>query len=149
DVITSINGSPVTDGREVQKIVADLPLGKPVKVKVVRDGKERVLELVIEEQPDEPGPARGPKPKETDRDEDTVNLEKAGIAAADLTPELAERLGFGEGTRGAAIVRVTPDSPAASADLVRGMLITRVDRTPVNSAAEFKKAAETASLSKG
>jgi serine protease Do len=149
DVITSINSSPVADGREVQKIVADLPLGKPVKVIVKRDGKDRVLELVIEEQPDEVGPARVPKPKESERDDSTVSLDKVGITAADLTPELAERLGFGEGARGAVITRVKPDSPAASAELVRAMLITRVDRTPVSSATEFKKAAEKAALSKG
>ena len=149
DVVTSINGRAVADGRVLQRIVADLALNKPVKMHVMRDGKDRELEIVIEEQPDQIEPEKSPKPKNSERDEETVNMEKLGIAAADLTPELAERLGFGEVGRGAVITRVMPDSPAASADLARGMLITRVDRTPVSSAAEFKKAAEKASLSKG
>jgi serine protease Do len=151
DVVTQIAGHAVVDGRDVQRIVADLPLGKPVKVVLFRDGQSRTVDLTIEEQPDQiGGPVKSPKPKETERDESgAVNLDKAGIAAADLTPELAARLGYGENTRGAMILRVEPDSPAGAAELSRGMLITRVDRTPVASAADLKKAVENASLSKG
>jgi serine protease Do len=150
DVVTNIAGHAVVDGRDVQRIVADLPLGKPVKVVLFRDGQSRTQELTIEEQPDQIGPVKSPKPKETERDDSgAVNLDKAGIAAADLTPELAARLGYGENTRGAMILRVEPDSPAGAAELTRGMLITRVDRTSVASAADLKKAVDNASLSKG
>src|SRR5262249_11232717 len=41
DVITTINGHAIHDGRELQSVVADLPLGKPVKMNLLREGQPR------------------------------------------------------------------------------------------------------------
>src|SRR5262249_34734582 len=60
DVILSINNVAIHDGRDLQWVVARLPLGKPVKVRVLRDGKPETLEVVIEEQPEDLGSSRGP-----------------------------------------------------------------------------------------
>jgi serine protease Do len=149
DVITAIGDHNITDGREVQRAVADLPLDKPVKFRIIRDGQARVAEVVIEEQPEEPGAPRGSAPRAPERKDSTVNLEKLGIAAIDLTPELAERLGYDESAKGAVVVRVEPGTPAGEAHLARGMLISTVDRKPVDSASALASAVEKASLSKG
>src|SRR5207247_2619040 len=140
DVITGIADQHIGDGRELQKLVAQLPLGKPVKFSILRDGQPRTVEVVIEEQPDQLGALRVPAPRAPERDDSAVNLEKVGITATDLTPELAERLGYAENARGAVVVRVAPDSPAAEAELVRGVLISKVEKTPVASAAELRTA---------
>jgi serine protease Do len=55
DVIVSLGGKPIKDGRELQIIVAELPLNKAVEVIVVRDGKRKALEIKVEEQPREFG----------------------------------------------------------------------------------------------
>jgi serine protease Do len=55
DVILSLGGKSIKDGRELQSIVAGLPLNKPVEVTVVRDGKRKTLQVRIEEQPREFG----------------------------------------------------------------------------------------------
>jgi len=52
DVITAIAEQHIGDGREVQKVVAQLPLNKPVQFSVLREGKKRNVEVVIEEQPE-------------------------------------------------------------------------------------------------
>jgi len=40
-----------SSAEEVQRIVADLELGKPVKMTIVRDGQTKFLDVTIEEQP--------------------------------------------------------------------------------------------------
>ena len=51
DVIVSLGGKPIKDGRELQLTVGSLPLNKPIEVIVVRDGKQKTLRITIEEQP--------------------------------------------------------------------------------------------------
>ncbi|HZT82751.1 MAG TPA: trypsin-like peptidase domain-containing protein, partial [Gemmataceae bacterium] len=50
DVITSLGGRPVREGRELQNAVAGLPLGKPVDLTIVREGQPKTLRVTIEEQ---------------------------------------------------------------------------------------------------
>ncbi len=49
DVIVTLAGKTVKNTDELQSIVAGLPLGKSVSVTIVRDGKSRNVDLVIEE----------------------------------------------------------------------------------------------------
>jgi len=63
DVIVSIAGSAVKDGRELQRIVAGLPLNQPSEVTILRDGKMSRLNLTIVEQPDDAG-SNVPPPRE-------------------------------------------------------------------------------------
>jgi serine protease Do len=57
DVIVKLAGKAVKDTNDLQSIVAGLPLGKPVTVTIVREGKTRTVDLVIEEPPRDTTPA--------------------------------------------------------------------------------------------
>jgi serine protease Do len=149
DVIVAIAGKPIRDGRQLQSVVATQPLGKPVEVGVVRDGKLLLVKVTIEEQPRDFGPLRVPAPAAADVPRDGVAVGKLGVEAADLTPQLARSLGFKEGTKGALIVGLDRDSPAAEAGLRRGVLITKVDQKPVASVRELKEAAGAGSVEQG
>src|SRR5439155_2308139 len=105
-------------------------------------------DVVIEEQPENLGSSRRPVPKALEREPESVGISKLGIKAADLTPDLAESLGYSEKMKGAVVTSIKRDSPAAS-ELVPGLLITKVDETPVRSANALRSAVEAASLSKG
>lgn len=63
DVITSLGGKAVKESRELQLVVASLPLGKPIDVGVVRGGKAMTLKVTIEEQPQDFGTTRVPTPR--------------------------------------------------------------------------------------
>jgi serine protease Do len=60
-----------------------------------------------------------------------------GLEFQELTPELSQALALPDGTRGALVNRVDPDSPAGRAQLRRGDVVTRLDDRPVASARDF------------
>ncbi len=62
-----------------------------------------------------------------------------GLELSDLTPEVAERLGF-SGVEGMVVTSVEPGSSAAEAGLSSGDVITQVNRQPVKSVSEFRDA---------
>ncbi len=149
DVIVSLNDQGVKDGRQLQSVVAGLPLGKPVNLTILRDGAAQKLHVVIEEQPDRFGNTRVPAPQGRREEPTGVNLDKVGMEVAELTPEMADSLGFKENTRGVVIVSVDQGGLAAQAGLRRGMLIIRVDRQPVTSTSKLKELIEGGSLQQG
>lgn len=148
DVITELGGKQIRDGRELQTTVASMPLGKPVELRVVRDGKPKTLEVVIEKQPADFGNEPAPALRVPRRLPESTSIDKIGLDVADLNEDLAERLGF-KGSTGALIVRVKPGSIADDAGLGAGMLVTRVQKQPVGSAAALKELIEKGSLEKG
>jgi serine protease Do len=149
DVIVSLAGKPVKDGRGLQTAVAGLPLNQPVDMEVFREGKPRTLHVKVQEQPREYGVVRTAAPRSVERSQDSVRLDKVGLEVTDLTAEQAEALGYKEKARGALVTRVKADSPAYEAGLRRGMLVTKVDQKPVQSAQALKDLLAKAPLEKG
>lgn len=151
DVITAVAGKSIKDGRELQRVVAGLPLKKPAEFTIVRDGKTQTVQVTIEEQPQDFGLVRNPgirTPKRSES-EDSVSLDKVGLQVTDLTSDMAEQLGFKAKAAGALITKVESDSPAEDAGLTRGLLITKVDKQPVHSAKDLKNYMDKAPLDKG
>lgn len=149
DVIVGLGGKSIKDGHELQRIVAALPLGKPADLMVVRDGKTLTLSVSVEEQPKDFGNARVPVRPTPKRDPSTMSLDKIGLEITDLTPEMADELGFAKDAKGAVVTQVEPGSAAAAAGLRRGALIVKVDKVPVASATAARDAVEKAALDKG
>jgi serine protease Do len=149
DIITSIGGKAVKDGRQLQTVVAGLPLRKPVDITVLRDGKSKVLPVTIEEQPGDFGTARAPAPRRAPENPQSVSLDKLGLELSDLTPETADDLGYRKALKGAVITSVDTGAPAWEAGLRKGMVITKVDQHPVTTAAAARRALDTADMQKG
>jgi serine protease Do len=149
DVIVGIGGKPIKDSKELQRQVAGMPMGKPVDIMVVRDGKEKALQVTVENQPDDFGAARVPVPRTPKRDQNPTSLGKLGAEVIDLTPDMAEQLGYKEQQKGAVVSQVERGSAAEEAGLRRGMLITKVEKQPVESATAVKEALDKAAMDKG
>jgi serine protease Do len=142
DVLTEVAGQAVKDPRTLQRIVAGQRAGKKVEMTVVRDGANKVLEVTLEEQPRTFAAAESSEPE-------SVSLGKIGVKVADLTAEKAKELGYPEKTTGVLIAEVDPNGVAGGAGLRSGTVVLKVDRQPVNSAEEFQKAVDKASLDQG
>jgi serine protease Do len=149
DVVLSFAGREVHSPRELQETVERLPTGSKQRVDIIRDGKPKKLEVVIERMPEDYGiasrPALGGRGGDGSSGYDSSEL---GLEVAELTDELAERLGY-EGFSGVLITGVDNDGAAAEKGIREGMLILRVGKQPVKSVAEFKAAMEDQSLEDG
>jgi serine protease Do len=131
DLIIAIDGRPVEDAGHFRNQVALTAPGTRVRLTVLRDGRERTLEVTVGELP-ERRPAAARAGRETP--------DPLGLAVADLTPEAAARLGLPPGTRGALVTEVLPGGLAAEAGLRPGDVVLEVNRRPVRSAREFVEA---------
>jgi serine protease Do len=134
DVIVAVNGKPVDDVGHFRNLVAATAPGTRLRLTIVRDGREQTIEVAAGELP-ERGPASATAPARPD---------PLGVSVADVTPEVARRLGLPPGVRGAVIAEVLPGGLAAEAGLRPGDVVQEVNRRPVRSARDFARAVEEA-----
>jgi serine protease Do len=137
DVVVALNGKPVNDNNQLTRDVGVIPPGNSVKLDVVREGRPRMLEVRLAERPDEKEPG-GRAPSKSGPDKEQGDL--LGLSVQDVTPQLARRSQVDASTKGAVVVDVDPDSPAADAGLEPGDVIVELNRHPVASAADYKNA---------
>jgi serine protease Do len=139
DVITSFNGKNVRNNNELVSLVTATRPGTTVPVRVIRDGKERTLNLTVDELDleAEGNLARGRNNNNAppDTPEPTAGF---GMELGNLTQAMARQLRL-ESTRGAVITSVEQGSAAARAGLNEGDVITRVGRTPVANLSEAQR----------
>lgn len=150
DVITKINGEAIKDTRDVQRITAALPVGQIVDVLLWRDGKFYVGKVKVEEErrvlkPD----AAAPTPPVPAPLPGGVTADAVGLALIDLTPESVKKNGRPAGLKGAVITDVKKNSLAEKSGLARGLIVMKVDKTAITSAATFDQALQAASTEKG
>jgi serine protease Do len=147
DLLLTAAGKPVAEPRELQRLVAELPLGKAMEMTIFRDGASKTLSVTIEEQPKAFGLASSAGSAESQSE--ATNLDKIGAKIADLTPETAKEFNLNEKSHGAVVTEVEPSGIAARAGLRRGSLIQKVDQKPVKTTEEVQAALDRASLEKG
>ena len=135
DVIIEFMGQDIANSTHLRNLVARTPVGAKGKVKVVRDKKEKEMEVTIDEQPKEI--ARGGPEEEGEK----MSAALSGFEVRNLTPELAQQLGLGRGEKGVVVFKVEPGSAADEAGLLRGDLIMEINRKPVRNMDDYEEAA--------
>ena len=136
DVIVQYDGQAIGSPHELQVAVERSTMGQSQKLIVMRDGKRKELTFVPEEQPKTFGQQaaeESPVPSES-----TPAQSALGMELSTLTPEIAQRLGVPQ-ARGVVITAITPGSPADQLELKPGMVITELDRQPVNDVEQAMK----------
>jgi serine protease Do len=136
DVILSLDGKPLEDPKDLPRLVAGTKAGAEVELKVLRNGKQKKLDVEIGRSEAEAELAAVPaSAKEPAR---------LGVQLSALTPEIRQRYGL-EAASGALVTDVQRGSPAANAGIRPGQIITMVGQTVVTSpkdvAREIEKAA--------
>jgi serine protease Do len=130
DVIVEYNGTAIEDSHQVPALVAESKVGEIAKVKLLRNGREQTLSMIIAEQPSERGARAARRPTGPDW----------GLSLTDLTPALARRFGIPPGVRGAMVREVADGSPADDGGIEVGDVIRQVDQQPVTSARSCRRA---------
>lgn len=131
DVITAINGESVKDSNVLRNEIAQLQPGTSVKITVLRDGKEQILDATLGALQ-----AAGNTPA-AEAGGDRAGA--FGLSVEPLTANRARELGV-EVTSGLVVAAVTPGSRAASAGLQAGDVIAQVDKKPVTNGEDLRAA---------
>ena len=126
DVVTSVDGEPVEDVRDLVHRVAAIDDERTVAMDLWRDGEALTLDVAIGSTP--AGEMAMASPTEDAED----GSGRLGLRLAPLTDETRARYGTGDDVRGALVVEVDPDGPAAARGLQAGDVITRVGSTTVD-----------------
>jgi len=132
DVIMSFDGQEVEDTRGLVRSVGNSPVGKTVRVVVLRDGKTETLRVTLGRREEAQGavPAAAPVPEEPEEPETKLIL---GMTLSPLTDELREQLSVASDMSGLAVTDVDETSEAYEKGLRAGDIITEAGQQKVNS----------------
>jgi serine protease Do len=129
DIITKINGKKITTSRDLTNLAAGLAVGDTAAVTILRDGKQKTLQVKIGRRPLTMA-AASQKHREQQKGE-------YGFEVTELTPEIARRFNMDD-VSGVIVVGVEPDGRAAAAGVKKGDIIVEVNRVDVESVKDFK-----------
>lgn len=132
DIIKTFDGKPVLNVRELLKLVGRAPIGKKVKVVVLRDKKEIALEIEIAQ-----------RTEELKEYAETELGNWRGLEVQELTPSISQKYKVTE-KGGVIVVNVEPGSPADTAGFRRGDIITEINKKPVKSLKDYDDATKSA-----
>ena len=133
DVIVEFDGKPIDSPSTLKNLVAVTEVGKKVDVVLYRDGKKKTVDVKIAEQ------AATETQASAKDSPDEATVEKFGLSVQELTKDIAAQLGY-EDEKGVVISDVDQNSPAAEAGLRRGDLIKEINKTSIESLADYNKA---------
>jgi serine protease Do len=134
DVIVKLDGKKLgTDVNMFRLAVAELPVGDKIRLDVLRDGREKRIEVVLEERPD--NAVAGFTPEDAEREEIW-----AGLQVEELDSRRARRLVDDTEETGVVVVGVEPDSPAEDAGILEGDVIKEVGNVEVSDLRDYRRA---------
>jgi serine protease Do len=130
DVITAINERAVDDPEALKFRIATMPVGGNAALSVIRNGKPRQITFAVTAPPEDP-------PRDITQLGGRQPL--AGATVANLSPALAEEIGFSGPAQGVVILEVARNSPAARVGVQSGDVVLRIDEREVSSASQLSK----------
>ena len=132
DIIIDFNGHAIHEMNELPRMVAETAPGSKATVKVLRDGKEKNLNLAITEMTEE----QQAQEEAGGKDEEESPL---GLMVKNLTPELAKGFRLRD-NKGVVVVQVAPGSAGADAGLRPGDLVLEVGGQVVANVKDYRQA---------
>ncbi len=127
DIIVEFNHHPVGDSQELPLLVGTVPIGRTVRIKILRKGLTLDLPITVVRS-DEERIARA-----------SLQEEAVGLELEDLTPGLRQELNLSD-PQGVLVAAIRPGSAAEAAGLHVHDLILEVNRRPVSGLASYARA---------
>jgi Do/DeqQ family serine protease len=124
DLVTSIDGEAIDDLGALNYRLATKALGGEAKLGVIRDGKRYTATVGLQAAPETPP-----------RDKRLIAGDTAfsGLTVLNLSPAVADELGYDGGTSGVIVGDVANNSNAAQAGFARGDVIAEINGTAIDS----------------
>jgi serine protease Do len=130
DVIVEFNGEEVDDFHDLPAMVAEVAPGTQVNLKLLRDGTEMTVPVIVDEMKEEERQAKA---------EPSPEVDAVGLKVQALTKEQAERLGL-EKPGAVGVVDVKPGSVADDAGIQAGDVILEINRKHIGGVEDYEAA---------
>ena len=124
-----IDGEKVSNVAKFRIAVATAKIGVSVPVKIIRDNKEKTINIVLDAFPEDSIALGGDKPGKS-----TV---ATGISVEGLDSQFAKRMNI-TADKGVVVSSIDANSPASRSGLQVGFVIVSIDGIEVNSVNEFR-----------
>jgi serine protease Do len=138
DIITAVNGKPVSDSQDLRNAIANVRPNTDAKLSVFRDGKDQNVTLKVGEQPEDMAAALRGGPGNPGQAEQASAANQAdhsfGMTLETLTNDLASQAGVTGVKKGAIVTDVERNSPAAKKGIRPGDVITKIGSQQINTA---------------
>jgi len=129
DMILSLDGKPVENGRQFDVVLYRKPIGQPVTLEVGRGAERLTVRVPVVER-------RGDSQQFSDLVSTERNLvSRLGLLGLELTPQLTQLIPGLRAERGIVVAAVAGDAPSG---LTPGDVIYAVDRTAIGTLAELR-----------
>ena len=134
DVIVKFNGEEIMTSSELPPIVGNTPTGTRVPVEVIRSGRRRTIEVIVDELPenltaggDSSAPQQAPGRSATN---------PLGVVVSNPTPEQKEQLQIEDS---GVLVQTVAEGPAEEAGIRQGDVILMINNQRIANVREFEK----------
>jgi serine protease Do len=128
DIILEVNGEKIKTSRQLTSMIARIPVDDHVKIKILRDGKEKTVKVKIAKRTEDKLTARS-RPKE--------QAEEFGIRVSDLKPEILQQFNMDE-TSGVIVTHVESGSKGDDAGVRVGDIIKEINRQSVENTKDYQ-----------
>jgi serine protease Do len=137
DIIVALNGKPVKDGEQLLSTVTATPVGNPLDVTVIRDGKKMDFKVIVGDLarvfPGRFGPAENAEPGQQ-----AETAFSFGMSLQALTEQRRQALGLKE-QGGMEVTEVESNSFAEDIQIQPHDILMAIDRKPVASMEDVRK----------
>ena len=132
DIVVEINGEKVKDSKALLKKVANLKVGTTANLKILRDGKTKVIKVKVAKRDD----AKIVSQKQPERIKADL-----GIQVADLTPETTSRFNISD-TEGVVVTGLEPGGKGAEAGIQPGDIVKGINRLEIRDVNDYERVME-------
>ncbi|MBI3561347.1 MAG: DegQ family serine endoprotease [Gammaproteobacteria bacterium] len=139
DVVVEFDGKTIHTSSDLPLAVGSTPIGKKVKVKIIRDGKPTSLTVKIAELPAEDQLAERGGGGDNDSEEKPAEVNRLGLSVEELSADIRTRE---EIKQGGVVVTKVSDGPASDAGIHRGDIILKLNNQDVKGVANFREIVE-------
>ncbi len=126
DVIEKVDGATIHTPRDLAVEIAGINPGSQATLDIVRDGQAKDVQAKIAQ-------LKAKVASNAGQTQQGTNQGSVGLALAPLTPDLRGQLNVPDGTDGAVVANVRPNSPADQAGIEQGDVVLGVNSTNVGS----------------
>ena len=141
DVILEYGNEFVKDVNHLRNIVARTKVGKQKEIKVLREGKETALTLVLGERPSDQVLAKATPPGEKPPVMSKLDNVLSGLTVEAISADNRSQFGIPEDAKGVVVTKVESGSAVEAAGIQPGDLLQEVSRSAVKNLDDYQQIA--------